>query len=335
MVDERPQQLLRIVARQAMRWHFRTWGFGESIALRGMLAAFRSLDELEYLGFVEGLMRGWLRKGSSLSFEDHAAPGLELLSLHAITADEDYLAAAAHLAQLALRFPRGASGVRLHRPDLAGWNSQIWVDCLHVDPPFLAEFGLLTRESKWLEEAEEMLVRYAALLQDEATGFFWHGHEEHAGRNGQPWARGNGWALLGLVETIPSLEKAGRNTAALRSILLLLAQGLSSLQAPSGLWHTVVTAPETYEESTLAAMVAYAFPLAFRSGLLTAGEFGICASRARLAVLKLIDETGKLALVSAATPLGDLQNYATRPFGIFPWGQGPLLQFLAAEASRP
>src|SRR5580704_2381981 len=276
-------QLLQGAAQQAMKWQFRTWGFGESIALRGLLAASHRLDEREFLGFARGLVAGWLHRAARPSFEDHAAPGLELLLLYALTGEQDYLTAASHLAKLALHFPRGASGIRLHRPDLAGWSSQIWVDCLHIDPPFLAEFGLLTGESIWLDEAEDMLRRYAQLLQDEVTGLFWHGHEEHTGRNGRIWARGNGWALLGLVETVPTLERAGRDTRNIRSVLLRLARGLDSFQAPSGLWHTVINAPETYEESTLAVMVAYAFSRAFRSGLLPRTEFASCARRAESA----------------------------------------------------
>jgi unsaturated rhamnogalacturonyl hydrolase len=331
-VEDQRDRLLRAAAEQTMKWHFRTWAFGESIALRGLLAASRRLGERRFLGFAEGLVRGWIRRASCASFEDHAAPGLELLSLHAMTGDRDYLSAALQLAQLVVRFPRAISGVRLHRPDLAGWNSQIWVDCLHLDPPFLSELGLLTGTSIWIEEAEQMLRSYSRLLQDDSTGLFWHGHEEHAGRNGQPWARGNGWALLGLVETIPTLEKAGRDTTDFRASLLRLARGLRDLQTPAGLWHTALNAIETYEESTLATIAAYAFPHAFRSGLLPFEEFAACSRLAERAVLKLVDEEGRLARVSDATPIGDLQNYATRPFGIFPWGQGPLLLLLSEES---
>jgi unsaturated rhamnogalacturonyl hydrolase len=42
-----------------------------------------------------------------------------------------------------------------------------------------------------------------------------------------------------------------------------------------------------------------------------------------------VSPDGALQLVSDATPIGELQMYASRPFGIFPWGQGPLLLVLA------
>jgi hypothetical protein len=40
---------------------------------------------------------------------------------------------------------------------------------------------------------------------------------------------------------------------------------------------------------------------------------------------------GRLQLVSDATPVGAHVVYATRPFGTFPWGQGPLLRALSQE----
>jgi len=42
---------------------------------------------------------------------------------------------------------------------------------------------------------------------------------------------------------------------------------------------------------------------------------------------------GALLLVSDATPVGARAVYATRPFGTFPWGQGPLLLALCQENS--
>ena len=324
--------LLRIAARRTLRWDFRIWGFGESIALRGLLAAFKVLQDREFLGFVEGVIRSWTRRTANLTHADHAAPGFELLEVYDLTGDTDYFDAAGALAQLWLRFPEGAAACRLHRPDLSGWSRQIWVDCLHVDPAFLARLGVLTRDIRWIEEAEQMLLVYARLLQETSNGLFWHGYEMNAGRNGQTWARGNGWALLGLVDTIPTLDRAQRDTSRLREITQSLARGLERYQSSTGLWHTVVTEPGTYEESTLAVAVAYAFERAFDTGVLCREEFCACQQHARNAVLPLINDRGELQLVSEATPIGDLHNYATRQFGVYPWGQGMLLQMLAQEA---
>ena len=85
MADLVDRELLGAAARRTMRWNFRLWGFGESIALRGILAAYEVLDDREFLGFVQGVMRSWMRGPAGLRFEDHVAPGFELLELHRLT----------------------------------------------------------------------------------------------------------------------------------------------------------------------------------------------------------------------------------------------------------
>jgi unsaturated rhamnogalacturonyl hydrolase len=332
-LNEDRSLLLRRVANRSTRWNYRLWGFGESITARGLLQASAALSESSYQSFVEGLMRSWLRRSNRPTFEDHAAPGFELLEMHSLTAEKEYLSAAEALVRLYRSFPTDENGCRYHRPDLSGWDHQIWVDCLHIDPPFLARYGLLTGQPECLAECEEMLLTYARLLQDEQTGLFWHGYEKYAGRNGHLWARGNAWALLGLIESIPLLEQANRDTSALREVLGRLAAGIEHCQGDSGLWPTVLMADAAYEESTLAAGVAYGFQHAFEHGLLDPQRFGLCAARARWAVVAQINLDGELQLVSAATPIGDGRSYTTRPLGVFPWGQGLALQVLAQQES--
>jgi unsaturated rhamnogalacturonyl hydrolase len=108
-------------------------------------------------------------------------------------------------------------------------------------------------------------------------------------------------------------------------------RGLLQHQDRNGLWHTVINQSETYFESTLAVMVAYMLREAFRTDLLNEREFGEMEPRARNAAMRLVADNGALELVSDATPVGELKMYATRPFGVFPWGQGPLLLMLSQE----
>ena len=48
------EELTRNIAAATMRRPFRMWGFGEGIALRGLLAACKATGNAEYLGFVQG-----------------------------------------------------------------------------------------------------------------------------------------------------------------------------------------------------------------------------------------------------------------------------------------
>ena len=115
------------------------------------------------------------------------------------------------------------------------------------------------------------------------------------------------------------------NTAATRPA------ALARTQQPSGLWHTVIDDPATYLESTLATMAAYALHEGIRHGVLDASRHGDMERKARAAMHSQIARDGTLQLVSDATPVGARAVYATRPFGTFPWGQGPLLLALCQE----
>jgi unsaturated rhamnogalacturonyl hydrolase len=327
--SDRRNALVRAAAACTMRWPFRVWAFGEAVALRGLLAASRATGDAEPLGFVRALLRTWIGRGVGRSAEEHVAPGAELLELHALDGDEAWLDAARSLAQLFASTPTGPNGVRYLRPDLAGWRRQIWVDSMDGLPPFLARLARVTGDERYARDAERELLGYARLLQDERSGLFVHGFEESCGTNGQHWARGNGWAVMGLVETLAQLPRETAPAGELRHRLITLLAGLAARQHASGLWSTVLDRPETPLETTLAVMLVCALDRASEAGVITIDPYRSMRDRAHAAVLEHVSAAGELGLVSDATPIGELRMYATRPFGVFPWGQGPLLIMLA------
>lgn len=310
------------------------WGFGEGIALRGLLSVSKALDEkVSYKPFVADLLNTYASREVATSNEEHVAPGTELLELYEETGDIKLIEAAKRLAALNTTFPKNAFGARMHRSDLPGWREQIWVDCMDVDAPFLIRLGNMTGNESYIEQGTDEILGYARALQKESgteqDGLYWHGYESNCGTNGQQWARGNGWAIMGLVETLKRLPKTHESRTELTDRLNSLCRALKRFQHPNGLWHTVVTESETYLESTLAVMVAFALHEAFEADLLDSELFRDMERKARAGATDCINELGELTLVSDATPIGELKMYATRPCGIFPWGQGPLLLMLA------
>ena len=321
-------KLIRTVATRTMCWKFRVWGFGEAVALRGLYQASSVTGDPAFRDHADALLEGYVNRGVGISAEEHIAPGFELLLLYQRTGDERYVHAAQKLAALHASFAI-VRGARVHRADLPGWRRQIWVDCMDAEPPFLALLGRVTDDPKHFDQAAAEIAGYARLLQDEDTGLFFHGFEEACGTNGQLWARGNGWALMGLVEVLKLLPKEHYLYRELNERLVRLCRALKSYQDASGLWHTVITNHDTYLESTLAVMTAYSLREAFEHAVLDRTEFGHVEGEARAAAMRHISDDGALNLVTDATPVGELKMYATRPFGVFPWGQGPLLLLLA------
>jgi unsaturated rhamnogalacturonyl hydrolase len=320
---------LTAAAAVAMRWNYRVWGFGEAIALRGLLRAGDVLGDRAPLGFVEGILRSWLGRGVARTNEDHVGAGRELLELYRRTGDSQLLDAARKLAALNESFPVGAHGERYHRGDTPGWRWQIWVDCMDVDGPFLVELAHVTGEDRYFDQAVGELLGYARRLQA-GSGLLFHGFERECGPNGELWARGNGWALMGLVDALALLPRTHAAWPELQQRTVALVDALARAQHPTGLWHTVIDDPATYLESTLATMFAYAVREGIKRGVLAA-HHAETERKARAAMHAQVAPDGTLQRVSDATPVGARAVYATRPFGTFPWGQGPLLLALCQE----
>jgi rhamnogalacturonyl hydrolase YesR len=200
---------------------------------------------------------------------------------------------------------------------------------MDVDGPFLAALAHATGEDEYFDQAVGELLGYARTLQS-GSGLLFHGFERHCGTNGELWARGNGWALMGLVDTLIQLPRSHPAWSELQQRTIALTDALAATQHPSGMWHTVIDDPDTYLESTLATMAAYALHEALEHGVLETSHVEQMERRARAAMHAQVQE-GTLQLVSDATPVGARSVYATRPFGTFPWGQGPLLLALCQE----
>jgi unsaturated rhamnogalacturonyl hydrolase len=303
------------------------WGFGEAIAMLGLLATARVTGDGRRRARVGALFdRWWAARSGTLTFADHTTPGVPLLML--ARGDSGWMPAALALGRLFATFPK-QSGVPVHRPDLESWSSHIWVDCLYTDGAFLALLARLTGDPAWEDLACEQALASVRVLWDDTRGLFVHGYDTATGRaNAVHWGRGNGWALLGLLDLLRMLRPDHPAWNRLAEVVRCQVDALIALQDAGGHWHTVLDRPETYLETSVAAMMACALPAAARLGLAAAAAVE-AGDRAFAAALRAVDESGALTGVSDATPAGDLDTYATRPTGVFPWGQGPLLLALA------
>jgi len=308
-----------------MRCPLKVWGFGESIAMHALLVA--GGDARTY---AVHLLRRWAKSTAPLSDDPlaHVAPGVPLLELYVQTGEDRLLDRALELASVLEATVTGTHGARLHRPDLRGWEHEVWVDCMHLDGPFLAQLALVTGDERWADLAASLLLAHARVLQDDRSGLFSHGFDDASGKpNGIFWGRGQGWALLGFGDTLQALPGNHLTRLEIAQRGRALADGLRSTETEPGCWHTVVDAPWTYIEPSVSAFVALGITLV--SGDLDLGQ------RAHEATQRGINGAGELAGVSDATPVGSsVEHYAQRGRGVFPWGQGAALLALQRTAGR-
>jgi unsaturated rhamnogalacturonyl hydrolase len=323
----------------ALAYPYRVWGFGEDVALRALLEVREITGDERPAAFVHGLVSGWSRHRAPLGPPDHVAPGVPLLHLHAAHGDDHLLATALELGALLAGFPR-ADGIAVHRRDLGAWRDTVWVDCMALDAPFLTALGRAAGDDAWTAFGVEQLLGYARVLRDPEIGLFHHGYDvETRRRSACRWARGNGWALHGLVDTLEALAPAHPARDEVAGIVNAVLAALVPRQDASGLWHTVLDDPATPLENSTAAMFASAALKARRLGLVAPDLHCVVDAmnaRAAAALAARVDADGGLR-VSTATPVGDRATYADRDVGVFPWGQGPLLLTLLElrRASAP
>jgi rhamnogalacturonyl hydrolase YesR len=194
----------------------------------------------------------------------------------------------------------GRHGAQIHRPDLDGWEHEVWVDCMHLDGPFLAQLAVATGDVRWSDLAANLLLRHARVLQDERSGLFSHGFDDASGeRNRIHWGRGQGWALLGLVDTLRHLPPGHPAWTEATDRLRALVEGLAATETTAGKWHTVVDSPGTYVETSVGAFVALGVGRGMRYGLLPE-DWAALVERALTATSRAITPEGLLEGVSDA-----------------------------------
>jgi len=327
---------------------YETWHYGDSVGFEALLAATNITGDARYGAFAHGFFRAWASRAQPYHALDYTAPGLAMTLVAEKTGDSRLLAAiirlADHLsgrrrvrnvfetwAQSPLRQPYGPE--RLSPAEaalLCNPGAGIFVDCLHFDPPFFAALGRVTGQARFTEIAIEQALGYIALLQDPASGLFHHFWLENTGRpHILGWGRGQGWALLGLLdvlEQIGDFEQRGEISASMQR----LASAMQSRQRADGHWFTVVHDPRSGDESSTAAFMTAAFFRGHALGVLD-DSYVEPAARARAALRAACDDNGVLTGVSAAVWASTLPaHYAHVPRGfLVPWGQGPLVLALA------
>lgn len=211
---------------------------------------------------------------------------------------------------------------------LADPGPGVFVDCLHFDPGFFVHLGRLTGDDSLVELGIEQALGYARLLQDDQTGLFFHFWLERTGRAYVlGWSRGQGWALLGLLDVLSELPEEVDRRAELAERARRLADALVERQRRDGHWFAVANDEESGDETSTAAFAAAAFRRGIRLGILEAERVARPAALAWDAAWRAADEHGVLTGVSAAVWASTASgHYRHVPRGfIVPWGQGPLL----------
>ena len=283
------------VAREAMeRWpngHIGprdsavAWGFEPGILLAGFAALWDSTGDKACFNYIQQSIDQFvLPDGSIRSYDPNAYAlnnilmGRDLLLLYRVTGDTKYRTAADHLQQQLATQPRTASG--------GFWHAQATPNLMLLDDqfmvaPFAAEYAVMFHRPEELAGIADQFVLIYRHARNPANGLLYHGWDEsrsatwanpNTGTSPNEWARGMGWFMMALVDTLPFYPQSDPNRAVLLGLFRQTASAVIAAQDPvTGLWHQILDKPrekDNYVESSSVLMLIYALEKGVRLGFL-------------------------------------------------------------------
>ena len=315
---------LAAVATRTLAWVRGSWYWGDAIALDGLIEALPLLppDCAEEVTATLALEAEKWAASAPDSWDDALAPGRALAAL--LEVERITAAPAARALEAFLRAPTTASGVPLLRPHVPEWRDLVWVDSLYHLPSGIARLG----EGLGRPELRSTALRVAAATLEplRLERGLAHCYDGGLGKNnGIPWSRGQGWALLGLLD----LRSTVGPDSALDDSIAAVMDALVATQAPDGHWPTVLGQKDAATEtSTAAFFVAAALHPALPASSVPPSEVVHLASSAVLAV---VGDDGVYRGVSHDTHARwELDLYLHPQTRASPWGQGSALRALVA-----
>ena len=161
---------------------------------------------------------------------------------------------------LKLTAPRNSGGILYHFTH----GQQIWSDSMFMAPPFIVLMGDH-------EEAFRQIEGYRDLLWNDKQKLFSHMWDDSKDefRREDFWGGGNGWCAAAFAQIIESLpENKEPEKLKIAGYLKDLLDGCISCMRSDGLYHDIIDNPDSFVETNLSQMLAYAIYKTVKAGYL-------------------------------------------------------------------
>ncbi len=189
--------------------------------------------------------------GDTQAATDPAANGVPVMKAYTLTQEPGFQRAHERMLDwLLCQAPRSGEGTLYHVTD----RGQIWVDSFYMAPPYLAAAGYPALAVRQIEGLRETLWHPDAKLYSH----IWD-DDRQAYEREDFWGVGNGWAAAGMmrvVDELPDTMETERNR--LLGYIRDVLEGCLPYMRADGLFHNVVDDPDTFVETNLSQMLAYA-----------------------------------------------------------------------------
>ncbi|MCL1937285.1 MAG: glycoside hydrolase family 88 protein [Candidatus Azobacteroides sp.] len=253
--------------------------------------------------------------GSDHNVTDPVAAGYGILKCFELFGEEKYKQAAERLYRYCkIEAPRNASGIVYHVNN----SREIWSDSIYMLPPFLAAYGDY-------DECLKQIRGYRACLWNPGKKLYSHRWSDDSNSfiNARFWGGGNGWAAAAfaiIYELLPADQPTYKTEIA--TCLVELLDGLQANVRPDGLFNDFVGEPDSFVETNLSQMAAFAIFKSIKTGAIDA-KYLEFALKMNAGALAKVDEYGYVQGASGS-PYFNLPGTSTE-------AQAFLLMMLAAE----
>ncbi|MGB7263971.1 MAG: glycoside hydrolase family 88 protein [Terracidiphilus sp.] len=262
-----------------------TWNYELGTLLQGMDDVWTDTVDPRYYNYIKASVDQLVTPDGSiptLKPEEHQLDnillGRQLLLLYGVTQNKRYLTAATYLYNQLAQQPRNAEGGYWHKQR---YPNQMWLDGLYMAEPFRAQYAVLSHHPEEFADITHQFELIQQHARDPKTGLLYHGWDaskqerwanKETGDSSQFWARGMGWYMMALVDTLDYLPEDDPGRPRLLGFLRQTADAVAHYQdQKTGLWYTMMNRPGekgNYFESSSACMFVYAFAKGVRRGYL-------------------------------------------------------------------
>jgi unsaturated rhamnogalacturonyl hydrolase len=262
-----------------------TWNYELGTLLEGMRSAWLTDVDPRDFNYIKSSIDALVAPDGSiptLKPEEHQLDnillGRQLLFLYGVTQNKRYLTAATFLWNQLGAQPRNVEGGYWHKQR---YPNQMWLDGLYMAEPFRAEYAFISHHPEEFADITKQFVLMDQHARDAKTGLLYHGWDaskqerwanQKSGDSAEFWARGIGWYMMALVDTLDFYPEGDPGRAQLIAILRREAAAVARFQdKKTGLWYTMMNKPGekgNYFESSSACMFVYALAKGVRRGYL-------------------------------------------------------------------
>lgn len=301
------------------------WEWTQGVGLYGIWKLFETTNEIKYLNMVEKYFKLCFEIGLPSKNINTVAPLLTLAKFAVYKNNEDYKKVCEEWANYIYNdMPKTDFGGLQHQTSDSINNQELWDDSLFMSVLFLANWGKITNNQNYIDEANYQFLIHCYYLSDSKSGLWYHGWTFDGCNNfvNAFWARGNCWITAAIPEFLQLNISSKSEKKFLKMLLIRQLEALKKIQDESGMWHTLLDDTSSYLESSATCGFAYGILKAINLNLID-NSYALIAKRAIRAILENIDDNGILDQVSYGTPMGRVSKdfYKEIPLKQMPYGQ--------------